>query len=41
MEVMTNNPAVLQCGPALDTLGREHVETTPRGHAPVAMPPWP
>ena len=39
MEVMTNNPAVLQCGPALDTLGREHVETAPRGHAPVAMLP--
>ena len=23
------NPAVLQCGPALDTLGREHVESAP------------
>ena len=34
------NPAVLQCGPALDTLGREHVESAPHGHAPVAkMPP--
>jgi len=35
------NPAVLQCGPALDTLGREHVESAPHGHAPVATPPWP
>ena len=35
------NPAVLQCGPALDTLGREHVESAPRGHAPMATPPWP
>jgi len=29
LEVMTNNPAVLQCGPSLDTLGREHVEPPP------------
>ena len=32
------NPAVLQCGPALDTLGREHVESAPRGHAPLLPP---
>ena len=32
------NPAVLQCGPALDTLGREHVESAPRGHAPLLLP---
>ena len=52
MEVMTMNPAVLQCGPALDTLGREHVESAPLwpcSHAapmllpccPLAAPlPW-
>ena len=46
------NPAVLQCGPALDTLGREHVESAPLwpcSHAapmllpccPLAAPlPW-
>lgn len=26
MEVMTNNPAVLQCGPALDTLGPDEIK---------------
>ena len=29
--MMTNNPAVLQCGPSLDTLGRACVDTKALG----------